>query len=170
MTYLQTMAVTQSYLKDSDYVDLKTIEGEVSLREFLAGALSYYPRWVKALYVVRWGFVRLLGMKQSSANVALHLTPEEISFAAGEQATIFTVKEGVEDDYWIAGATDKHLTADLMVACEKLADGRQRFHVGTVVHHHHWTGPVYFAFVRPFHHIVVRSMMRAGINYRRNQS
>lgn len=169
MTYLQTMTVTQTYLKESDYLDFKSIEGDVSLREFLAGFLSYYPAWIKALYGIRWGFVRLLGMKQTKANVALVVKPEDISFKAGEQGTIFIVKEAVEDEYWVAGATEKHLTADLMIAREVLPDGRARFHVGTVVHYHHWTGPVYFTFVRPFHHLVVKSMMRSGINYQVNQ-
>ncbi len=167
MTYLQSLSVTQPYFKDSNYTDLKSIEGQVNLREFLAGTLSYYPWWIRALYAVRWGFVRLLGMRQDSAGINLHLAPEDVSFKSGEMATIFKVEEAVEDQYWIASATDKHLTADLMVACESLANGQTRFHVGTIVHYHHWTGPVYFAFVRPFHHLVVLSMMRAGVNYRR---
>ena len=32
----------------------------------------------------------------------------------------------------------------------------------TVVHYKHWTGPVYFNVIRPFHHLVVRQMARAG--------
>ncbi|MCP4630164.1 MAG: DUF2867 domain-containing protein [bacterium] len=30
-----------------------------------------------------------------------------------------------------------------------------RFYVITVVHYKHWTGPVYFNLIRPFHHLVV---------------
>jgi len=44
-----------------------------------------------------------------------------------------------------------------------LADGRKRFHIGTAVHYHNWAGPVYFNVIRPFHHIVVSQMMKAGI-------
>lgn len=166
MTYLQNLAVTRPYFKDSHYRDLKAIDGAVSLREFLAGMLSYYPGWVRALYRIRAGFVRLLGMRQAKMNISFHLKPEDVIFEAGHMATIFKIEEAVEDQYWIASATDKHLTAELVVACEPLANGQTRFHVGTIVHYHHWTGPVYFAFVRPFHHIVVWQMMRAGVNYR----
>jgi hypothetical protein len=48
------------------------------------------------------------------------------------------------------------------VAREWLGDGVNRFHVATVVNYCHWTGPVYFSVVRPFHHLVVRQMMRAA--------
>lgn len=166
MNYAQSLENAQPYFKDSDYVDIKSIEGDVTFREFLAGALSYYPFWIKFLYGVRAIFVRFLGMKQPRYPGGVpHITPEEISFEAGANGTIFTVKEGVENHYWIAAATDKHLTADIIIAREALANGKSRFHVCTVVHYHNWAGPVYFTFVRPFHHIVAWRMLKAGVNY-----
>ena len=38
----------------------------------------------------------------------------------------------------------------------------QAIHVVTVVRYHRWTGPLYFTVIRPFHHLVVGSMVRAG--------
>ena len=32
------------YFQDVDYVDIKTIEGNVTLREFISGMLSYYSK------------------------------------------------------------------------------------------------------------------------------
>ena len=71
------------------------------MRAFIAGLFSYMPWWLKALYGVRWAFVRLLGMKQ----------------------------EGVP-----------------------------------IVDYRHWTGPVYFNVIRPFHHLVVAAMLRSAAN------
>ena len=48
----------------ADHIDVKSVTGDCSLREFIAGMFSYYPGWIKNLYRIRWGFVRLLGMKQ----------------------------------------------------------------------------------------------------------
>jgi hypothetical protein len=50
------------YLKDADHVDVKTVEGTVTLREFAAAMLSYQPAWMTSLYVIRAGFVRALGL------------------------------------------------------------------------------------------------------------
>ncbi|XXF76233.1 DUF2867 domain-containing protein [Myxococcaceae bacterium GXIMD 01537] len=37
---------------------------------------------------------------------------------------------------------------------------RRRFHVATIVRYRRWAGPVYFNVIRPFHHLVVRGMLR----------
>lgn len=168
MTYLKNIDSIQSLLKDNDHFDVKTIDGDVTLRQFIAGALTYSPGWLKALYAIRWGFVRLLGMTQETMP-APRLTPENVPFVKGEMATFFQVYDAEENNYWIAGASDKHLDAYLAVASETLSNSITRFHVGTVVHYKHVTGPIYFNVIRPFHHIVVSSMMKAGVDYQSEQ-
>lgn len=165
MSYLHTISDLHPFLANADYYDEKQIEGTGTLREFLTGFLTHYPGWIKALYGIRAGFVRLLGMRQPRMSLPPRLTPADISFVPGVRATIFKVKGGKEGAYWMAGADDTHLSADVVVAVEPLADGRNRFHVGTLVHYHAWTGPVYMTVIRPFHHIVVQSMMEAGVRY-----
>jgi hypothetical protein len=149
-------------LSDANYHDDKTIVGDVNLREFIAQSLSYHPQWMRALYMIRAGFVRLLGMRQDQMATP-HLRPQDIRFTPEQAQTFFTVSEGREDDYWIAYARDKHLTAHLMVSVARTDDGRNHFRATTIVHYHHWTGPVYFNVIRPFHHVVVASMLQAGI-------
>jgi hypothetical protein len=161
VAYLTNVPVVQKLLQGADHFDEKVIEGDVTLREFIAGALSYYPWWIKGLYGIRVGFVRLLGMRQDSMPLP-SLTPENISFRAGDMVTFFKVAEGTSQQVWIASAADTHLTAYLVIAAEQSAQ-LNRFHVGTIVHYRRWTGPVYFNVIRPFHHIVVGSMMQAGI-------
>jgi hypothetical protein len=163
MSYLLQLNRVSQLQQNADHFDTKTIEGQANLREFIAGMLSYYPLWIKALYGIRWGFVRLLGMKQENIPKAPALRAEDIPFEADKWATFFQVEAAEEEKFWIASATDKHLSAYLIVAAENLNSEQRRFHVGTIVHYHHWTGPVYFNVIRPFHHIVVGSMMRAGI-------
>lgn len=155
----------QSLLTGADHIDVKIVTGMVSLREFLAGALSYNPRWLQFLYAVRWGFVRLLGMKQTGIPQDMRLRPADVAMIPGDRAAFFTVKAAAEDRYWIAGAAESHLTAYLGVVVESL-DTENRFYVITVVHYNKWTGPVYFNVIRPFHHIVVRKMAQAGVAYR----
>lgn len=149
-------------LEDANHVDIKTVSGDVTMREFIAGMFNYYPEWIKNLYRIRRGFVRLLGMKQEGIPQKVNMKPENVKMQAGESATFFTVQCAEEDHYWVAGATESHLTAYIGVVVEPLAQGN-RFHVLTIVHYHNWTGPVYFNVIRPFHHIVVGKMAKAGV-------
>ncbi len=155
----------QPYLANADHIDVKTITGDVTLREFLAGTFSYYPGWLKSLYAIRWGFVRLLGMKQEGLPQTVHLRAEDISMTPGDKATFFTIEAASEDLFWLASAKESHLAAYLGVAREDLGNGRSRFHVITIVHYRQWTGPIYFNVIRPFHHLVVAKMMQAGVAY-----
>lgn len=163
---IRTLNAVQPYLQQVDHYDCKTIEGDVTLRQFLAGAFNYYPAWIKALYRIRAVFVRLLGMRQDEMPGSMELWAEDVPFVRGEYATFFKVEDAAENQYWIASASDSHLKAYLAVAVEPLENGNNRFHLATIVQYNNWAGPIYFNVIRPFHHIVVRAMMRAGINYR----
>ena len=151
-------------LTDANHVDMKVVEGNCSLRQFVAGMFSYYPGWIKNLYRIRWGFVRLLGMKQEGIPQPLQMQPEDVAMTPGEKSAFFTVALAEDGRYWVAGAAESHLTAYLGVVVEPLPD-RNRFYVLTIVHYHNWTGPLYFNVIRPFHHLVVSKMANAGAVY-----
>ena len=152
-------------LKRSNYVDVKTIEGQTSLRQFIASMLSYYPGWVVFLYRIRTILVKLLGLVEHPAPEALpKLDPQDVSFVVGEAVTFFTIRLAEEKHYWVGETPeDKHLSAYFGVVVEPMEDHRKRFHVVTGVYYKHWTGPVYFNLIRPFHHLVVSRMARYGL-------
>lgn len=153
------------FFQDVDYTDIKTIEGGVDLRRFIASMLSYYPWWIVFLYRVRELLVRILGLvKHEKPDVLPSLKPEDISFNPGEEATFFIVRKAKEGIYWVAETPeDKHLKAFFGVVAEPTGNHSSRFHVFTSVRYIHWTGIVYFNLIRPFHHMVVSSMMRNGV-------
>ena len=152
-------------LKGSSYIDVKSIEGQTSLRRFIASMLSYYPGWIVFLYRIRAILVKLLGLVKHPAPEALpKLAPQDVSFVVGEAVTFFTVWLAEEKHYWVGETPeDKHLSAYFAVVVEPMEGNRKRFHVATIVYYKHWTGPVYFNLIRPFHHLVVGRMMRAGV-------
>ena len=154
-------------VKGSNYVDVKTIEGQTSLRQFIAAMLSYYPGWVVFLYRIRAILVKLLGLHKHPVPETLpELDAEDVSFVVGEAVTFFTVRLTEENHYWVGETPeDKHLRAYFGVVVEALEDKRKRFHVATIVYYKHWTGPVYFNLIRPFHHLVVGRMIRAGVQH-----
>lgn len=147
-------------LPGADHVDVKTIDTDRPMRPFVAALLSYHPGWLRALYRLRSWIVPLLGLR-SGAPAFAPMDPAAVPMEAGAAAAFFTVESAREDDHWIASASESHLTAHLGVVTERIG-GRFRHHVITIVHHRSWAGPVYFAVIRPFHHLVVRAMMRAA--------
>ena len=155
-------AVLHPFAQGADHVDVKTVESRASLREFIAGLMSYQPAWVTALYWVRGVFVRLLGMRQHSVPRQALFRPEDIPMTPGRDAGFFTVRHAEEEHVWVVAAADKHLEATLAVVVEPTSGPFRRFHVVTLVHYRNWAGPVYFNVIRPFHHLVVGAMARSG--------
>jgi hypothetical protein len=157
----------EAFLRDADYIDVKQVNAQTSLRAFIAGMLSYYPWWVVALFRIREVLVILLGLVRRDKPERLpSLTAEDISFTPGENASFFIVCKAKEEFFWISKTPpDKHLMAYFGVIAEPLTSGWTRFQVITVVRYLHWTGPVYFNMIRPFHHLVVWRMMRAGATF-----
>lgn len=154
-----------------NHIDVKTYHGEGRMDAFVAGFMAYHPAWVKALYGIRWGFVRLLGMKQEGIpGMGLERKPEDVPMRAGEKAAFFTVMAAEPERYWLVSVSDKHLTAYLCVAAEGDPDGARTFHVLTLVEYHNWAGPVYFNVIRPFHHLVVGQMSQAGLRAAANHA
>ncbi|WDP91393.1 MAG: DUF2867 domain-containing protein [Desulfobacter sp.] len=158
----------QIYFQNADHVDIKTIEGDIDLRRFISGMLSYHPWWLVFLYRVREILVGLLGLVRHEKPAALpKIAPEAVAFTPGENASFFIVHDAAEGRYWISETPeDKHLTAFIGVIAEKLRRDCTKFHVFTSVKFLHWTGPLYFNLIRPFHHLVVWRMMKASIKRR----
>jgi Protein of unknown function (DUF2867) len=153
-----------------NYFDVKSAVTKQSMREFIAGALSYQPGWITFLYGVRMIFVRFLGMKQEGVPKAQKFKAEDISLTPGEKATFFTVTKAKDEHYWVVEANDKHLKATLLAVVEPLTDGLKRINLITLVYYHNWAGPVYFNVIRPFHHLVVQGMINAALRQERTQS
>ena len=143
---------------------MKRIEARTSLRQFIAGMLTFHPWWLRLLYHLRTLLVCLLGLeKHENLRHLPSIEPQSLPFTPGATVSFFTVQAAREADYWVAQTPpDKHLTAFLGVAAVPLPSGAVRFSVFTAVRYLHWTGPVYFNLIRPFHHLVVRRMMKAG--------
>ena len=159
MQYARSIPELAALMADADYVDARTAVSDKALRPFVAACLSYMPGWMVLLYKVRALFVRLLGMRQNGYPGDTAVGGDDISMTPGDRVGFLTVTMARDGEYWVGEATEKHLSGYLVTAAEELGDGRRRYHALTVVKFRHWTGPVYFNVIRPFHHIVVRAMM-----------
>ena len=159
------------YSAGSDFTDVKVYEGSVTLRQFIASMLSYYPPWLILLYRARKTLAGILGLASHPEPDELpDLKPADISFRNGTKVTFFEVRDAKEDTYWITETPrDKHLKAYFGIMAEPAPEAKNRFYVVTTVYYKHWTGPVYFNLIRPFHHLVVSRMAHAGLRNRQGR-
>ncbi len=167
MEYILKIKALEKYFENADFTDVKVFEGITTLRRFIASILSYYPCWIIQLYRIRKLLVGLLGLVKHEAPKELpNLQPEDVSFTPGESATFFIVRCAKEGLFWISETPDdKHLKAYFGVVLEPINNSVNRFFVITTVYYKHWTGPVYFNLIRPFHHLVVSRMARYGLTH-----
>ena len=78
------------YFKDRDYIDIKTVDGHPSLRQFISAMLSYYPWWVVALYGIRELLVPLLGLvRHPKPDQLPKISAHDLAFTPGEQAAFW---------------------------------------------------------------------------------
>ena len=161
-SYIDQVPEIAPILRDADHIDVKVATSTKSMREFAAELLNYQPDWITFLYLIRAVLVRFLGMRQKGMPRRPHYLPEDVPLMAGQRAAIFTVSEAQDERYWVGSVRDDHLNASLSIVVEPLQDNLKRFYVITSVHYNNWKGPFYFNVIRPFHHLVVGSMVRAA--------
>jgi hypothetical protein len=165
MEYVLKFSELGKYFEKADFTDVKVYEGKVNLRKFIASMLSYYPWWIVQLYRIRKLLVGALGLvKHEEPEKLPNLQPEDVSFTPGENVTFFIVRCAEADRYWVSETPDdKHLQAYFGIVKEPVSNSINRFYVITTVFYKHWTGPIYFNLIRPFHHLVVSRMARYGL-------
>ena len=165
MEYIRKFRELEKYFEKADFTDVKVFAGDTTLRKFIASMLSYYPWWIVQLYRTRRLLAAILGLvKHNEPEELPNLQPEDVSFTPGENVTFFIVRCAQEDTFWVSETPDdKHLRAYFAVIKEPVSNSTNRFYVVTSVFYKHWTGPVYFNLIRPFHHLVVSRMARYGL-------
>lgn len=150
----------KDYMDGADHVDVKTGEGDLGLREFVAGVLSYEPGWMRALWRIRVYLLRLLRQGEHEVPNRDRFSADSLPVQQGEKAGFFTVADSDGKTFWVATGEESHLGATLGVVGEPAANGYTRYHFITVVRYRNWAGPMYFNLIRPFHHMVVVASMR----------
>jgi hypothetical protein len=165
--YISKFDVLEAYVENADVTDVKVFAGNPTLRQFIASMLSYYPWWIIGLYRIRKVLAAILGLVEHRGPGTLpNLQPADVSFTPGEKAAFFIVRCAQEELFWISETPeDKHLRAYFGVVKEPISDSCNRFYVVTTVYYKHWTGPIYFNLIRPFHHLVVSQMARHGLSH-----
>lgn len=164
MRYIDQVEELQVLLEGADHVSVRTVEGDVTLQEFLAGMFAYRPGLIRFLYRLRSGLVRPLGIRQQPLPELDEWIPREVPMLSCGNIWFFSVSLAREDRYWIGCCPEEsHLTAFMGVVAEPLAGARKRFHFVTIVRYKKWTGRLYFLLIRPFNWFFVNRLAQAGL-------
>ena len=113
------------------------------------------PRWAEQLMWLRDRIVSVFGLRTSEKaqpdNSTAPLRP-------GEAVSIFKVLARSDDEIMFGG-DDKHLDFRASLLVQRDA-ARSSAVLSTVVRYNNWFGRLYFSFVRPFHRLIVASLLR----------
>ncbi len=162
--YLERVEELAPFLADADHVDVKTVKaGNGALLNYVARILTYEPKWVVWLYTVRKHLARIMGLLHADLDISNNYTPENVPVTPGEKAGFLEVEMHCPHRLWVASASDKHLMGYMAVLLEPSPKGGGLLHLATIVRYRNWQGPLYFNLIRPFHHLIVATMVRHAV-------
>ena len=113
-----------------------------------------FPAWVDFLFMVRNFIVKFVGLEGSKKS----LKELEDCIRAGGQSKFASVP-AKSDNETILLLEDKHLDTYVSVYIEK-SNEYKRVYAITLVHFKNRLGRIYFFFIRPFHAIIVKSVLK----------
>jgi hypothetical protein len=114
------------------------------------------PRWAEQLMWLRDRIVSVFGLRTARSRIEAPTSSERLQ--PGDTAGAFTVFARSDDEIMF-GADDRHLDfrASMLVQGDV---SRSRAVLTTVVHFNNGFGRAYFFVIRPFHGLIVASLMR----------
>ena len=154
-------SLVREYLP-ADYTDaycrevttVKALSPDEMLIRFWTGQ----PGWVKSLFRLRNFLVRFVGLK---GGEGLDTEAFEKSIREGGTYGLSSVRAKNERET-VMLLTDKHLDASLSVYVAE-EGAKKRVYAITLVKFRRTLGRVYFFVIRPFHALIVKSMLKRAI-------
>ncbi|MGF1638030.1 MAG: DUF2867 domain-containing protein [Cyclobacteriaceae bacterium] len=168
-TTLPHHSILNSSIKEFDYVDsfrgvLNDIEDKFDSVDIGKAFFSGGPKWVGKLFILRNKIVSIFGLKTSGDNVSREKQLENFKCEPGEQLGLFKVFDKTANEV-ILGEDDKHLNFRVSLFLDQLNTDTltKDLTVSTTVEFNNWFGRLYFLPVRPFHKLIVPSMLKGII-------
>lgn len=149
--------------KPFDYVDSYAFgiptSGSPTVDELTYHLFTVGPAWAGVLLRIRDALVAVFGLRRTRPPAARR--EEQLRYEPGERAVLFTVSHRTEDEIVLAEC-DRHLDFRCSVL-RSTSDNRELVvRVTTVVWFNNVWGRCYFAIIRPFHCLILRTMMTLG--------
>lgn len=133
-----------------------TIRSEVRVTpdDFMIAFWTYSPKWVEGLFKLRSWIVKPFGLDVGSDRNAAKL---ENAIRNGDEWHMRIAAKSENET--VICADDKHLKFYFSIK-EEEQEGGQKITATTVVHLKNCLGYAYFYTIMPFHHLVLRGMLK----------
>lgn len=163
---LPQKSILQSEKNGFDYVD--SFKGtfidkndNITSTEIGKAFFSSGPKWVRKLFNLRNKIVSVFGLKTSGNVVDRQQQLDNFKCEPGEQLGLFKVFNKTDNEV-IIGEDDKHLNfrVSLFLDKSKTDITKKDLTISTTVEFNNWFGRLYFLPVRPFHKLIVPSMLK----------
>ena len=145
----------------ADYVDVFGCVINTSKRidpaKILFDMWNNQPKWVRFLFRLRDILVLPFGLKTGNKTLDTQKSFEDVIFN-GKELSIMKIPVRNENEI-VLQLIDKHLTAELSIYSNLIADDKLKIVCATLVHYHNKLGVFYFFVIKPFHKIIVKSML-----------
>jgi len=147
----------------ADYMDVYIcevdFEKEIIPDDIMTSFWIDLPAWINALFKLRNFMVKFVGLKSSEGG---DLKEFEKCIRMGETYGFISVP-AKSDNETVLLLADKHLDAYMSVYVESKEEHKMISAI-TLVHFKNKLGRIYFFVIRPFHGIIVRSMLKRAVN------
>ena len=155
-------SLTENYLP-TDYSDVYACVTETPKEiipdDIMVNFWTDFPHWINSLFKLRDFLVKFVGLKGSESN---NVKEFEKCIRTGETYNFVSVpaKSGNET---VLLLSDKHLNAYISVHVES-KEGHKTISAITLVNFKNKLGRIYFFFIRPFHGLIVKSLLKRSVN------
>ena len=140
----------KEFIKSIDFFDSFTvyIPKDEDIKELYIKGLVFSPKWVEYLLRLRNKIVKLFGL------ITVDTISKEYDFTVGKKVGMFTLYH-IQESEIITGEKDSHLDF-----CLSFLKEDKKLTITTLVSYNNFFGKLYFFFVKPFHKLIVKSMMK----------
>lgn len=151
-----------SFIDEADKIDITKI-GKL----FFASG----PKWIDGLFTARNKVVGLFGLKTSGNTTDRQKQLDNFKCEKGEQLGLFKVFDKTDNEI-ILGENDKHLDFRVSLLLGKVVNKTEQKNltITTTVKFNNSFGRLYFLPVRPFHKLIVPTMLKGIIKQLENET
>jgi len=161
-TTIPTGSLTEKYVP-ADYSDVYAYVADTTKEiipdDIMVNFWTDFPDWVNALFKLRDFLVKFVGLKGSENN---NMKEFENCIRTGGTYEFVSVP-AKNDNETVLLLSDKHLDAYLSVHVDN-KENHKTISAITLVNFKNKLGRVYFFFIRPFHGLIVKSLLKRSVH------
>ena len=163
-TTMPSGSLMENYLP-ADYSDVfacvTDTQKEIIPDDIMVNFWTDFPQWINALFKLRNFLVKFVGLKSAESDSVKEL---EKCIRTGE-AYDFVSVPAKNSNETVLLLSDSHLDAYLSVRVENGKEDKTISAI-TLVHYKNLLGRAYFFIIRPFHGLIVKSLLKRALNNR----